>query len=332
MAIDFVTLGLAEGYTDDSISGIGGTLAGKNCTIASITDITGGHRVTFQWTADDSTTKTQTMDVMDGSGAEAIEQIYADNGILGAKNLLKNVATSQTINSVTYTVNSDKSVTVNGTGTNPSAGVKELNQHFTLPAGNYILSGSPHNVFSETGFRLQIYNWTDSTAVVTCDTDEDAHFAIGENKDIAVRIWFQETPSTGGSNITFYPMLRLASDTDSTYQPYAMTNAELTDAVAKSSITATGDIVATNNYANIRKVGNMVICSFYAGGLSVTADTWATIGNITVHPRDITNFVAVIVNSDKAVEGQLDANTGDVKIRHNATGTIAIRGEIVYAI
>ena len=33
------------------------------------------------------------------------------------------------------------------------------------------------------------------------------------------------------SNLTFYPMLRLASDIDDTYQPYAMTNKKLTDSL-----------------------------------------------------------------------------------------------------
>ena len=31
------------------------------------------------------------------------------------------------------------------------------------------------------------------------------------------------------NNLVFYPMLRLASDPDDTYQPYAMTNRELTE-------------------------------------------------------------------------------------------------------
>ena len=146
------------------------------------------------------------------------------------KNLLKNTATSQTINGVTFTVNADKSVTVNGTGTNSNASVMELNQHFTLPAGNYILSGSPHNVYSDTGFRLRIYNWTDSIDVVTCATDENVPFTIGENKDIAVRIWYRATPSTGGEDVTFYPMIRRADITDPTYEPYhdPITSASIT--------------------------------------------------------------------------------------------------------
>lgn len=70
MSLSVETYALSKKYTDDSISGISGALAGKNCTIQSITEITGGHRVTFQWTADDSTTRTSTMDVMDGVDGE----------------------------------------------------------------------------------------------------------------------------------------------------------------------------------------------------------------------------------------------------------------------
>ena len=52
-------------YTDNSIAG-GGAIKGKNCTITSIVPITGGNRVTFQWTLDNGTVQTDTMDVMDG--------------------------------------------------------------------------------------------------------------------------------------------------------------------------------------------------------------------------------------------------------------------------
>lgn len=56
---------LAKGYTDETVIG-GGALKGKNCTISSITEIEGGHRVTFSWTLDNGTTKSQTLDVMNG--------------------------------------------------------------------------------------------------------------------------------------------------------------------------------------------------------------------------------------------------------------------------
>jgi len=64
--MDLKLLALAKKYTDDSISGTGGTIKGKNCTISSIDPITGGNRITFAWESDDGTAQTATLDVMDG--------------------------------------------------------------------------------------------------------------------------------------------------------------------------------------------------------------------------------------------------------------------------
>lgn len=68
MGLNTLTYALSKKYTDDSVSGISGTLAGKNCTIQSIVyDSTNSkNTVTFKWTADDGTAKTDTMEVFDG--------------------------------------------------------------------------------------------------------------------------------------------------------------------------------------------------------------------------------------------------------------------------
>ena len=69
MGIDIKTLALAKKYTKDSLDGVG-AIAGKNCTIDSITDIPGGHRVVFKWIPDSGTPQTTPMDVMDGEDGE----------------------------------------------------------------------------------------------------------------------------------------------------------------------------------------------------------------------------------------------------------------------
>lgn len=63
-------LAVSKKYTDSSIEGTAGVLAGKNCTIQSITDITGGHRITFAWTPDSGDPRTDYMDVMDGTDGQ----------------------------------------------------------------------------------------------------------------------------------------------------------------------------------------------------------------------------------------------------------------------
>ena len=58
---------LSKGYTDKSILGITGALAGKNCTIESYTHENGVNTIIFKWTADDGTTRRTTVEVYDGT-------------------------------------------------------------------------------------------------------------------------------------------------------------------------------------------------------------------------------------------------------------------------
>ena len=65
--MDIIDIVLSKKYTDESIKGITGVLAGKNCTIKSATKADGVTTVVFAWTADDGTEKTTTIQVNDGT-------------------------------------------------------------------------------------------------------------------------------------------------------------------------------------------------------------------------------------------------------------------------
>lgn len=65
MAVNLETLALAKKFTEETVVG-GGAVKGKNCVISNITTITGGQRVTFQWTLDNGDVQTRSIDVMDG--------------------------------------------------------------------------------------------------------------------------------------------------------------------------------------------------------------------------------------------------------------------------
>ena len=87
MGIDVKTYAAARKYTDKSMAG-GGAVAGKNATVDSITDISGGHRVTFKWTLDDGTVQTDTMDVMDGAkGDTGAQGPKGDTGATGPQGI-----------------------------------------------------------------------------------------------------------------------------------------------------------------------------------------------------------------------------------------------------
>ena len=139
----------------------------------------------------------------------------------GCKNLLHNTQlVSKEKNGVTITVNDDGSITLNGTATqwfleNLDYVANVLN----YPAGNYIGSGA-----LSSGATLHAR--TNSGNIITI-RNTDVAFTIPEN---ATESYLRLEISSGASfnNATLYPMVRLASISDSTYIPYAQSNAALT--------------------------------------------------------------------------------------------------------
>lgn len=125
------------------------------------------------------------------------------------KNLLNNTASTMEINGVTLTVHDDGSITANGTATS--------DVHFTigtvcLQPGEYVLSGCPNGGYYNT-YNIQ-YNFgsNDSGKGLSINVKE------GSTKNANVRIVVFSGVTV--DNLKFYPMIRPASITDSTYEPY----------------------------------------------------------------------------------------------------------------
>lgn len=126
------------------------------------------------------------------------------------KNLLKNTTATQTVNGITFTVNEDKSVTVNGTATS-NAYIALCSM--TLASGDYILSGCPNGGGDNT-YRLYFYIGN----TLHSDKGAEKAFTLAEDTTFSPMIIVYSGQTV--NNIKFYPMIRLASVTDSTYEPY----------------------------------------------------------------------------------------------------------------
>lgn len=171
---------------------------------------------------------------------------YADNGVLGAKNLLSYpyYDTSKTDKGITITDNGDGTIELNGTSTGQiQFYLHNYQKKFVPPKGRYILTrgdgGSEYvlvfvNLFSGDTFVRQLVNLaTDVSAEFTLDyVDYDA---------VVIGVWIF-TGATLNQHV-LKPMLRLASDPDDTYVPYAMTNRELTEELTMQESAVT-DIVS----------------------------------------------------------------------------------------
>ena len=131
------------------------------------------------------------------------------------KNLLQNTATSQTINDITFTVNANGSVTCNGTnhGNNPI--IFELNNpDVVFPEGVYITSGCPAGGSITGGYKIQYFNGSSWNY----ELGSGSTFTLSGNLKYRSRILISKDVTV--TNLTFYPMLRLASIEDDTYEPY----------------------------------------------------------------------------------------------------------------
>jgi len=153
---------------------------------------------------------------------QAIQNQLNAQGVLGAKNLLKNTATSQTINGITFAVNADGSVTANGTAT----AVANFNISLSISDKlSCILNGCPSGG-SDNSYRIGArYN---NSGTLTYNYDTGSGCGINDIS-IVDRVFVQIANGQTVNNLVFRPMLRLASDPDDTYVPYAPTNAKLNE-------------------------------------------------------------------------------------------------------
>lgn len=209
---------------------------------------------------------------------------------LGAHNLLNHIATTQVINGVTFTVNADKSITVNGTNNTDNDVTFALESR--LPSypnqvsklysnGDYILDGCPNGGSVETFFMYVSSTKNNSYYEYGIDTGNGLAFTINGDDYNADSAYLGIGITIGAhvtiNNLTFYPMIRLASDIDPTYQPYAMTNRELTENVSDyemilftNSLSWKGSTI-TDLFGRLVRFGKLVIMEGYWEG-SVTSN------------------------------------------------------------
>lgn len=183
---------------------------------------------------------------------------YADNGVLGAKNLLpNNLTTDRLHNGITYHRNSDGSITINGTNDTENVSVCGISGDFSVYSTPIFKAGE-RLIFTcgadDTTNRRLLVRYTDNTYGQPLD---NTVFIVP--KDIGM-VYTQVLGGVSVDNVTIYPMVRLASDPDDTYIPYAMTNRELTDMVTVESLTVNLTPIdkATILRDDSRRCGNVV--------------------------------------------------------------------------
>lgn len=222
-------------------TGNGATISGYssqtnvNCNLTLVGNGTVYDNVTIYPMLRDASITDDTYEPYHESVEEEIEQIYADNGVLGAKNLMHYPYNEEkTSVDVTLTVDSDGVINLNGTQGSSTLGQyylsRRFNYDFQLPAGTYKLTGGSTDTWLDIGVNNVTGDASQGSTTLGQDRGNGLTFTLDKLSDVQVILFIDKNKTF--TNKKIYPMLRLASDPDDTYVPYAMTNRELTDAAS----------------------------------------------------------------------------------------------------
>ncbi|MDE6833921.1 MAG: hypothetical protein K2J39_06740, partial [Ruminococcus sp.] len=150
---------------------------------------------------------------------ETTEQTALNCSTLGyqKKNLLKNTAISRTQSGVTFTVNEDGSVNVNGTATGNT--FFYINSNFAIGNKPAILSGCPAGG-GVSRYQIDMLDNDNISGIIAADTGSGKTIdkSMFETGTATVRIRINN--GTVVNNLVFKPMIRYAEIADDTYEPY----------------------------------------------------------------------------------------------------------------
>jgi hypothetical protein len=168
----------------------------------------------------------------DPEALPSIDEMKAVWANYGCKNMFHTETHIATVSGITFTVNSDASITVSGTAT-ANAYLTVYNwaalSTTTLASakGKAVrLSGGTANVRFTVAYRAS----SSASSTEAKDTGSGASITLPSNESYQIYVALRVTNGVT-VNETIYPMICLASIPDDTYVPYAPTNAELYDMI-----------------------------------------------------------------------------------------------------
>lgn len=282
--------------------------------------------------------------------------IYKVMGTLGAKNILpfdlddiKTLNTNgtwagnvYTYRGVDFTVNSDGTISATGTATGGNASIKlfTASSNYEMLGKEVILTGCPSNGSAST-YRIQAYRMASADGSTGTYFDDGAgtdaftvlNDASGTVGSFAVAVYENATVT----NLLFKPMVRLASDPDNTYQPYAKTNQELT--AENQTLANKVDGLETQldgNYVFV-ELGHKVTIT--ADGVKTASELYADLANAVItYAQGLENNVRIMIdrlnlykgNHFPTVKGPYSNNMASFDITAyyidlNSSGTLLFR-------
>lgn len=203
-----------------------------------------------------------------GGAGRNIAPITVD-GIKSANSSLTWSGNSVTTNGVTFTIDTDTdgnvvSITANTSSSATANFAFILYYQKPLATGSYTISGCPSG-YAGVWIDLEIGSGTYSNK----DAGSGASVTISEDATVSMR--FRVANGTTFNNVKIYPMLRLSTDTDTSYEPY--TNICPISGHRSVEIVITGNLIIHANTINFPSEAGTV----YGGTLTINDDGTGTL-------------------------------------------------------
>lgn len=219
----------------------------------------------------------------------------SEQAVLGAKNLAPINATTVTNKGITLTVDENKIITINGTAT-------EAVEFEISERGQWLKNGERYKLSGCKGGAVDKYKldiaYTDTGFLAINYDQDEVEFTANNARNYVMRIVVYAGQTM--NNVVIKPMVRLATDTDPTFAPPAMTNRELTEKTAE--LYRYGSL-NTNNFrirlvtaeiAFVNGTGTYDLSSFANDFYSFAFAAFQTYGTVWITSASVENKVLTV--------------------------------------
>lgn len=261
---------------------------------------------------------------------------------MSRKNLLKPTCATSKVNEVTFTVNSDNSVTITGTATADAdyyiLGMWDKTTRQLAEQRDYIISfGSEFENAEMEGYVI-----TNGNHSAKAFTTSSTGWKEGKSEWTQMTCLMVRVPSgVTVQNVTIYPMIRYADITDDTYEPYTPSLQEQIDNI--SSLNVAQDVVAKDSLCAVRYpetkilTNDLLYCAvLYLTTIVAPANTKTTIATTQTKPKyTLSQSVNIYTNDNSQLLGTAVieiSTTGNVSINPTVEIPSNTYGRVMYPI
>ena len=261
--------------------------------------------------------------------AQNVKDFRKDQAILGVKNLIPYPYAynlPKTVGNITFSDIGNGAIGVNSGAVSSYTSVDLCNESkkskLILPVGDYIISCNAYDAFFASSQFFAIW-YKESSQIsgvvlgITSKSRTEAKFSITQeiydnvvngNGYLLVRLVYDINTSID-NDVVFYPMIRLASDYDDTWQPYAPTNYQLNQKLD----TIAGVYLPNVTNANSKKV----VASVGQTSVTFDANSFMTQYNVTASDLDL-DISAETASGDVVAYNNVSVTGGIVTVTFDA--------------